>query len=246
MATPASETKYRWSSRTVGSVVGGASAVTAFVLLAFNSQGFVLLMLFTQGVFGIVALGILISVGAAIGRVLASANIVPSLRPLLTLAIAFSVALGPLTASFIEVALRESPLSLPADAQNIQWERLPWGEITLTFESAIEVPDLTDQLVEAAKKDGWICRHCQYQHSTSSGHASFRRKGLATEKSQGRLGFEVWSGQNALYGMQSSDLTQVRIFFHQRTISVELSSFVLFILLVVGLIVHSKKEIFNS
>lgn len=183
-----------------------------------------------------------IGVGAALGTALARAEGVPSLPAVSTLLLALMVAIGPVVAGMIEVGLRSAPFPLPADVRTVTWDKDPMGGQTLRLESTLSVPDLNDRLVEAAKNSGWVCRYCQYQPSTRTGHAAFDSRDRRLGGPGGTLRFEIWPGDMALYDSAPSDLTQAVIWNRRRSWSVEWAVLAIAVFLLLAIISVAERN----
>lgn len=236
--------KKRYAPAKVGKVIGGAFALGLAILLSFRATWIYFLIAFSPVITPLPILLVfagIIAIGAAVGSALARAGFVPPLHRFTALAIGFIVAFAPLATGFAEVVLRGPPVSLPSDVKPLNWYRAPWGDQLLYLESDLDVPMLHARLVESAKDAGWNCRYCKYQPSTGTGHANLVKSGSSAGQSGGKLGFEIWPGEMALYGTAPSPLTQVRMFHQQRTWSIEWASLVIFAVLVLGMI-HSSRH----
>ena len=212
-------------SRRTGIVTGLAFGVAVSTVLAFESGALILLG-------GLPLLGLLpLVLGPAIGAILAKVGAVPYLRLAPMCFLALAIASLPFVAGAVETRLRTDPFKAPSGAEVIRLTQLPWGERTMILGSAEEVPVFFDQLVNSATEAGWICRRCEYQPSTGTGHAHFWFREPKAGSTSGQMGFEVWPGQRALYGTSPSELTLARIFHNQVTLGPRYSLLVLTLVL---------------
>jgi hypothetical protein len=216
--------------KTIGIVVGFAFGIAVSILLLFRLGGYFVILL---------PIGLApIAVAPIIGALLARAGLVPSLRPISTIILAFLVATTPLIAGVVEIRLREAPFPIPDGSRAIEWTKYPWGERVLKFENPQEMPALYDRLVRSAIEAGWNCHQCLYQASTRTGHASFTVPDAEVEGPQGYLGLELWPGEKALYGSEPSELTHVRVFHDLHTRSPEQAVFGISVLFLAGILIQ--------
>ena len=222
--------------RRVGIVTGFAFGIAVSTIVIFELGAFVLL-----GILPLLGLAPLV-LGPAIGALLAKIGAVPNIRSAPMVLAAFIIASAPVMAGLIEVRQRELPFPIPSGSEVIQWKLHASGERIAIIESAEEVPDFFNRMVKSAIEAGWRCQTCKYQSSTGTGHAHFEVRSVATGIIGGRMGFEVWPGDMALYGTVPSELTMARVYHQQRTQSPGYAVLVLTFLLLATVFRQVSKE----